>query len=105
MNGESPDMSTIEPILEQIIGIYCRASQKAVSAHFTSEQILPFEFEEQHSAVSAHFTSKQKLPFVIQEYSDPENPGLIRKNTMDVLEKQNTWLLWEYGVQISKWLD
>ena len=33
--------------------------------------------------MSAHFTSKQKLPFVIQEYSYPENPGLIRKNTMD----------------------
>ena len=44
-------------------------------------------FEEQHSVVSAHFTSKQKLPFAIQEYSDPENPGLIQKNTMDVLEK------------------
>ena len=56
-------------------------------AHVTSEQILPFAFEEQHRAVSAHFTSKQKLPFAIQEYSDPENPGLIRKNTMDVLEK------------------
>ena len=74
MNGESPDMSTIEPIL-------------AVSAHFTSKQILPFAFEKQDSAVSAPFTSKQKLPFAIQEYSDPENPGLIRKNMMDVLEK------------------
>ena len=49
--------------------------------------ILPFAFEEQHSAVSAHFTSKQKLPFAIQEYSEPENPGLIQKNTMNVLEK------------------
>ena len=66
---------------------YCRANQKAVSAHVTSKQILPFAFEEQHSAVSAHFTSKQKLPFAIQEYSDPENPGLIWKNTMDVLKK------------------
>ena len=46
-----------------------------------------FAFEVQHSAVSAHFTSKQKLPFAIQEYSDPENPGLILNNTMDVLEK------------------
>ena len=27
------------------------------------------------------------LPFAIQEYSDSENPGLFRKNTMDVLEK------------------
>ena len=74
MNGESPDMSTIEQTLDPIIG-------------FTSKQILPFVFQEQHIAVSAHFTSKQKLPFAIQEYSDPENPGLIRKNTMDVLEK------------------
>ena len=49
--------------------------------------ILPFAFEEQHSAVSAHFTSTQKLPFAIQKYSDPENPVLIRKNPMDVLEK------------------
>ena len=48
---------------------------------------MHFAFEEQHSVVFAHFTSKQKLPFAIQEYSDPENPGLIRKNTMDVLEK------------------
>ena len=46
-----------------------------------------FLFEEQHSAVSAHFTSKQKLPFAIQEYTEPENPGLVQKNTMDVLEK------------------
>ena len=74
-------MSTIEPTLDPIIG------QKAVSAHFTSKQILPFAFEKHHSEVSAHFTSKQKLPFAIQEYSDPENPGLIRKNTMDVLKK------------------
>ena len=37
--------------------------------------------------VSAHFTSEQKLPFAIQGYSDSENPGCIRKNTMDVLEK------------------
>ena len=58
------------------IKAYCHASQKAVSAHFTSKQILPFAFEEQHSAVSAHFTSKQKLPFAIQEYSDPENPWI-----------------------------
>ena len=77
-------MSTIEPILDPIIGLLQR---KAVSAHFTSKQILPFAFEEQHSVVSVHFTSKQKLPFDIQEYSDPDNPGLIRKNTMDVLEK------------------
>ena len=47
LNGESPDVYTIEPTLD------------------------PFEFEEQHNAVSAHFTSKQKLPFAIQEYSDP----------------------------------
>ena len=50
-----------------------------------SERRIPFE--EQHSAVSAYFTSKQKLPFAIQEYSEPENPGLIQKNTIDVLEK------------------
>ena len=68
MNGESLDMSTIKPTLDPIIG------QKAVSAHFTSKQILPFAFEEQHSAVSAHFTSKQKLPLDFQEFSDPENP-------------------------------
>ena len=86
MNGELLDMSTIEPILDPIIG-FCRASKNAVSAHFTSKQILSFAFEEQHSAVSAQFTSKQKLHFAIQEYSDPENPRLIRKNTMDVLEK------------------
>ena len=85
MNGESPGMSTIETTLDPIIGLL--SCQKAVSAHFTSKQILPFAFEEQHSAVSAHFTSKQKLPFAIQEYSDPENPGLICRNTMDVLEK------------------
>ena len=48
---------------------------------------MPFAFEEQHSAVYAHFTSKQKLPFAIQENGDPENHGLIRKKTMDVLEK------------------
>ena len=58
------------------IKAYYRASQKAVSAHFTSKQILPFAFEEQHSAVSAQFTSKHKLPFAIQEYSDPENPWI-----------------------------
>ena len=58
------------------IKAYCRASQKAVSAHFTSGQILPFAFEEQHSTVSGHFTSKHKLPFAIQEYSDPENPWI-----------------------------
>ena len=52
-----------------------------------SKQIVPFAFKEQHSAVSAHFTSKQELPFAIQEYSDAENPRLIRKNTMDGLEK------------------
>ena len=46
----------------------------AISAHFTSKQILPFAFEEEYSAVSAHFTSKQKLPLAIQEYGDPENP-------------------------------
>ena len=86
MNEESPDMSAIEPTLDQLEA-YCRASQKAVSAHFTSKQILPFAFEEQHSAVSAYFTSKQKLPFAIQENSDPEKPGLIRTNTMDVLVK------------------
>ena len=74
-------------IQANLLYAYCRASQKAVSAHFTSNQILPFAFEEQHGAVSAHFTSKQKLPFAIQEYSEPENPGLIQKNTMDVLEK------------------
>ena len=45
-----------------------------------------FALEEQHSAVSAHFTSQQKLPFAIQEFSDPENPGLIRQYTMDILE-------------------
>ena len=56
MNGESPDMSTIEPHWNQLKAD-CRASQKAVSAHFTSEPILSF---------------------AIQEYSDPENPGLIR---------------------------
>ena len=33
-------------------------SQKAVSAYFASEQILPSQ-----KAVSAHFTSKQILPF------------------------------------------
>ena len=58
-----------------------------VDGRITSKQILPFAFEEQHSAVSAHFTSKQKLPFAIREYSYPENPGLIRKNTMYVLGK------------------
>ena len=58
------------------IKAYCCSSQKAVSAHFTSKDILPFAFEEQHSAVSAQFTSKQKLPFAIQEYSDPENPWI-----------------------------
>ena len=86
MDGESPDMSTIEPKLDPIIG-QLPCNPKAVSANFTSKQILPFAFEKQHSAVSAHFTSKQKLLFSIQEYSYPENPGLIRKNTMDGLEK------------------
>ena len=46
------------------------------------KKILSFAFKDQQSAVSAHFTSKQKLPFAIQKYSDPENPRLIRKNTM-----------------------
>ena len=82
MNGESPDMSTLEPTLYLIIGLLpCKPKGSMC------KQILLFAFKEQHSAVSAHFTSKQKLPFAIQEYSDPENPGLIRKNTMDVLEK------------------
>ena len=86
MNGESPDMSTIEPILDPIIDLLpCKP--KGSICHFTSKQILPFAFEEKHSAVSAHFTSKQKLPFVIQKYRDPGNPGLIRKNTMDVIDK------------------
>ena len=66
MNGESPDMHTIELILDPIIGLLpCKP--KTVSAHFTSKQLLPFAFEEQNSAVSAHFTSKQKLPFAIQQ--------------------------------------
>ena len=69
MNGESPDVYTIEPTLDPIIGLVpCKPQGR--SAHFTSKQILLFAFEEQHSAVSAHFTSKQKLPFAIQEYSD-----------------------------------
>ena len=55
-------MYTIEPtlnqLLNQLLWAYCRASQKAVSAHITSEQILPCVFEEQHSAVSVHITSK-----------------------------------------------
>ena len=51
LNGGSPD---IEPTMDPIKA-YCRASQKAVSAHFTS---------------------KQKLHFAIQEYSDPENPWI-----------------------------
>ena len=87
LNGGSPD---IEPTMHPIKA-YCRASQKAVYAHFTSKQILLFAFEEQNIAVSAHFTSKQKLPFAIQEYSDPENPispeaplltslGMLRQN-------------------------
>ena len=84
------------------IKAYCRASQKAVSAHFTSKQILPFVFEEQHSAVSAHFKSKQKLPFAIKEYSDPENScnnpeehdGCLRKIIAPLL-------LWECCVKIS----
>ena len=29
------------------------------------------------------------MPFAIQEYSDPENPGFIRKNTMYVLESHS----------------
>ena len=67
-------MSTIEPALDPIIGLLpCKP--KALSAHFTSKQILPFAFEDQHTAVSAHFTSKQKLLLDFQEYSDPENPG------------------------------
>ena len=85
MNGESPDRLTIEPTLDPIIGLL--PCQKAVSDHLTSKQILPFAFEEQNSAVSAHFKSKQKPPSAIQEYGDPENPGLIRKNTMYILEK------------------
>ena len=86
MNGESPDMSTIKPTLDPIIGLLpCKPKGSICS--ITSKQILSFAFEEQHTAVSAHFTSKQKLPFAIQEYSEPENLGLIQKNKMDVLEK------------------
>ena len=70
MNGESPNVYTIEPTLDPIIGLL-PCNPKSSICSFTSEQILPFEFEEQLSAVSAHFTSKQKLPFAIQEYSDP----------------------------------
>ena len=81
------------------IKAYCRASQKAVSAHFTSKQILLFAFEEQHSAVSAHFTSKQKLPFAIQEYSDQENlwnnpeehEGCLRKVIAEYLTTLGIW--------------
>ena len=40
LNGGSPD---IEPTMDPIKD-YCRASQKAVSSHFTSKQILPFAF-------------------------------------------------------------
>ena len=88
MNGESTDMSTIEPTLDPIIGLLPRQPKGSIcSLTSTCKQILPFAFEEQHSAVSAHFTSKRKLPFAIQEYSDPENPGFIRKNTIDVFEK------------------
>ena len=49
MNGESSGMYIIEPTLNPIIGRNCRASQKAVSAHFTSKQILRFAFKEKHS--------------------------------------------------------
>ena len=47
------------------------------------------------------------MSFAIQEYSDPENPGLIWQNTMDVLEKSYhpSWLLWECCVKTSSWLD
>ena len=52
MNGESPDMYSIDSTLVP----------KAVSAHFRSKQILPFAFADW--------------------YSDQENPGSIRKNMM-----------------------
>ena len=70
------DHPTLNQQWTQFNKAYCHASEKAVSSHFTSKQILHFAFEEKHSAVSAHFTSKQKLPFAIQEYSDPENPWI-----------------------------
>ena len=86
------------------IKAYCRASQKTVSAYFTSTQILPFAFEEKHSAVSAHFTSKQKLHFAIQEYSDPENPWINPEEHDGCLRKVKAEYLTTlgiYGVQIS----
>ena len=66
-----------------VLEAYFSASQKAVSAQFTSKQILPFAFAEHREAVSAHFTSKQILPFAFEEHSDPENPGKIRKSMLD----------------------
>ena len=48
MNRESPNMYTIEPTLDPIIGIpMCKP--KDSTGNFTSKQILPFAFEEQHS--------------------------------------------------------
>ena len=74
MNGESPDVYTIEPTLDPIIGLLpCNPKGSICSLYKWAD--TAFEFEEQHSAVTAHFTSKQKLPFAIQEYSDPRNHG------------------------------
>ena len=51
MNGESPDMSPVEPAL---------AKRQYLLTLVTSKQILPFAFEEQHSAVSAHLINREE---------------------------------------------
>ena len=73
------------PLLNHIGPNYRPTAVQAKRQYLLTLQVsryCNFTFEEQHSAVSAHFTSKQTLPFAIQEYIDPENPGLIRQNTM-----------------------
>ena len=53
--------------------LYCVQSQKAVSAYFTSKQILPFGFAEYYTApdsqaaVTAYF-SREPLPLFARQY-------------------------------------
>ena len=96
MNGESPDMSTIEPILDPIKGLLPCQPKGSICL---LKQILPFAFEEQHSAVSAHFTSKQKLPFVIQEYTDPEKSWIYPEEHDGCLRKVIAEYLTTLGIR------
>ena len=75
LNGGSPD---IEPTMDPIKA-YCRASQKAVSAHFTSEQILPFAIEEYSDPENAWMNSEEDNG-CLRSHSTPPDSGNVVSN-------------------------